>query len=292
MSFSSEQKKLIIEHIYKPCCRRNLLYGVLFSKATVDNGVVRLSVEKKDFAGYIAKLIKEFYGKQANILPPSKGGRYVLVQFDSNSVSDYISNISDKKPDITKKCEACISSFLRGIFLACGRFSDPDKQYSLEFTLPKERINAFLDILSEFGITPGVTTGKREPVAYLRRCEDIEDFCGYAGLNKAMFKLIDAKAEGELRKNVMRVANCETNNITKAVNAASAQLEVIYALEKANLLSTLPEELEATARLRIKYADLSLSQLAAVSVPPISKPGLSHRLKKIIEIGERLLNKQ
>ena len=49
------------------------------------------------------------------------------------------------------------------------------------------------------------------------------------------------------------------------------------------------EELEATARLRIKYRDLSLSQLAAVAVPAISKSGLSHRLKKIMEYSETLL---
>ena len=85
------------------------------------------------------------------------------------------------------------------------------------------------------------------------------------------------------------MANCETNNIAKTVDAARGQLEVIRALDEANLLSSLPDELEATARLRLQYSDLSLSQLAAVSVPPISKPGLSHRLKRIIEIGNNLL---
>jgi DNA-binding transcriptional regulator WhiA len=39
----------------------------------------------------------------------------------------------------------------------------------------------------------------------------------------------------------------------------------------------------------MQYADYSLAQLAQVSVPAISKPGLSHRLKKIIELGEHIL---
>jgi len=39
----------------------------------------------------------------------------------------------------------------------------------------------------------------------------------------------------------------------------------------------------------MRYPDLSLAQLAAVSVPSITKSGLSHRLKKVMELGERLL---
>ena len=91
---------------------------------------------------------------------------------------------------------------------------------------------------------------------------------------------------------VSRRINCETNNIAKAVNAAAKQLEVISKLEEQNLLSSLPEELEVTARLRLQNKDLSLSQLAAVAVPPISKPGLSHRLKKIMELGSQLLEEK
>jgi DNA-binding transcriptional regulator WhiA len=49
------------------------------------------------------------------------------------------------------------------------------------------------------------------------------------------------------------------------------------------------EELEKTARLRLEYKDYSLARLAAEFSPPISKPGLSHRLNKILEIYENLL---
>ena len=54
-------------------------------------------------------------------------------------------------------------------------------------------------------------------------------------------------------------------------------------------MSSLPEELEETARLKLRYPDLPLSALAAQMTPAISKSGLSHRLKKIEEIGARLL---
>ena len=64
---------------------------------------------------------------------------------------------------------------------------------------------------------------------------------------------------------------------------------VIARLDKAKLLSSLPEELAATAILRMEYPDLTLAELARISVPPISKSGLAHRLNKILELSEKLL---
>ena len=55
------------------------------------------------------------------------------------------------------------------------------------------------------------------------------------------------------------------------------------------LISQLPDELEMTARFRMENRDMSLSQLAGAITPPISKSGLSHRLKKITEMAEKLL---
>jgi DNA-binding protein WhiA len=127
-------------------------------------------------------------------------------------------------------------------------------------------------------------------VIYVKNSSEIEDFCALAGLNNAAFAVMNAKIEGEIRNNVNRVANCETNNIEKAVLASQKHINVILELERLNLLSSLPEELEQTARMRVLYRDLSLAQLAQKMVPPVSKPGLSHRLNRIIQLAEQLIN--
>ena len=266
MSFSSKQKESIITAVYKsPCCRRALLSGILFAKATVSEEGIVLILEKPDYADFSAKLIKEFYGVTPEIYRTKKGGE-ILMQ----------------------KCSSCLSSFLRGVFLASGRVSNPEKQYSLEFSLG-DRSENFMQFLSERGVIARISHKKSGIVLYIKNSSEIEDFYGYAAMNPAMFALIEAKFEGEARKNIMRVTNCMTNNIQKAVDAAAKQNKLIAELERANLLSSLPDELEETARLRLRYPDLSLSQLAAIAVPAISKPGLSHRLKKIMELGTQLL---
>ena len=70
---------------------------------------------------------------------------------------------------------------------------------------------------------------------------------------------------------------------------SNRQVGIISKLEELQLLSSLPDELEETARLKLRYPDLPLSALAAQMTPAISKSGLSHRLKKIEELGAKLL---
>ena len=50
----------------------------------------------------------------------------------------------------------------------------------------------------------------------------------------------------------------------------------------------MPENLEMLAELRYENADLSLSELAEMCNPPLSRSGVNHRLKKIISIAEEL----
>ena len=158
----------------------------------------------------------------------------------------------------------------------------------LEFS-PVNCCDKFKEALLEIGVDArAIQRGGRTDL-YIKKSAIIEDFFAFIGLNSAAFAFMNATIESEFRNNTNRIVNCETNNISKSVTASHKQISVIEELEKANLLSSLPEELEATARLRIKYRDLSLSQLAAVSVPAISKSGLSHRLKKITEMAEKLL---
>ena len=267
-----------------------MLSGVVFSKAVAVGELVKINVEKKSTAEFVSKLVREFYSADSKIFRESCGGRYYALTFSSKACLKYLDSISDSNKLYHPKCPSCMSSFLRGVFLASGKISDPEKQYSMEFSLG-DRAIVFADFLSEYGVVPLISDKKSGTVAYFKSSAVIEEFCALASMNRVMFTLFNARAEGEMRRNVSRRINCETNNIAKAVNAAAKQIDLISKLDEANLLSSLPEELEVTARLRLANKDLSLAQLAAVSVPPISKPGLSHRLKKIMELGTQLLHK-
>ena len=138
MSFSSEQKKEITEHIYKSvCCRRSLLSGILFAKGRVEGKTVLMSFDRAEYADYTAHLVREFYSKESEVYRLSRGGRSITISFSSPSAIKYLLEIDNLDDSfdlcdiITQRCASCLSSFLRGVFLASGRLSDPKKQFSL-----------------------------------------------------------------------------------------------------------------------------------------------------------------
>lgn len=293
MSVSLEQKTEIIEYVYKSsCCRRALLSGMLFAKASFEGKRVTLALSKAEYAEFASKLVSEFYGK-TEIHRPKSGGRSILVSFDSPAAAKYLSELEgigeiNTLNLFTRKCQGCLCAFLRGVFLAGGRLSDPKKQYALEFSLG-ERTELFGELLRTLSMTPLISHKKTGDVLYFRRGDDIESFYGHAGLNGLLFDVIEQKITSLARRESQRYINCVTKNFDRMAAVSERQISIISRLDELKLLSSLPEELEKTARLKLKYPDLPLSALAAQMTPAISKSGLSHRLNKIEEIGARLL---
>ena len=293
MSFLSERKEEIINQPYKSaCCRRALTNGIIFSKGVMLDGLVTLSLENSGVADYASQLIKEFFGKDAAPRSSKSGGRRKILSFASPACDKYLNTIKQGEDAyFTSKCPTCRAAFFRGIFLACARMSDPEKQYRLELA-PAGRINELLTFLSKSELTFSEARRGTEAFIYTSNSSVIEDFFAAAAMNSTMFSFMNAKIEGEFKNEANRIRNCETNNILKSVAASGRWIEAIEALDGANLLSTLPDELEKTARLRLEFKDYSLARLAAEFTPPISKTGLSHRLNKIVEISQSLLGKR
>ncbi|MBQ7315425.1 MAG: DNA-binding protein WhiA [Clostridia bacterium] len=290
MSFSKQQKQGLIQSLPKnSCCRRSMLYGMLAAKGELMNDAVSLRIDGEDAIALAKRLIHEFFGRDAAVSTPHAGGRCRELTFTSASATQMISDIlMDGTLSVPQKCASCRSAFLQGIFLVCGRVSDPTKQYCLEFSLGN-RADIFWTTLGNMGIYLKISRKENECLLYTKNSTTIEDFFVLAGMNATAFTMMNSKIKSDIRNNANRVANCETNNIGKAVTASGRQISAIAQLERSNLLSSLPDELESTARLRLQYPDLSLSQLAAVSVPPISKSGLSHRLSRIMAFCDEMM---
>ena len=294
MSVSSEQKQEIIEYTYKSsCCRRAILNGVLFAKGQADGKRITITLERREYADFVSRLAGEFYGKEVDIHRSPKGGRSIYVSFDSPSAAKYLQEIEELETAeiadlVILKCRSCLSSFLRGVFLASGRLSDPQVQYALDFTLG-DRTRLFAGILEVLDMTPRISNKKSGAVLYFRRGEDIENFYGHAGLNRVVFDVIERKITTLARRETQRYLNCVTKNYDRMTVASERQLNIIRRLEAHNLLSSLPEELEHTARARLEYPDLPLSLLVTKLPESITKSGLSHRLRRIEELGRELL---
>ncbi len=291
MSYSSNIKDTIINEPYKNvCCRRSFLLGVASTKWKYIDNKISFTLEKDEYCQFVLPLILEFFGKEAIVSRPEKGGRCRVVSFFSKSAYRYINDISLGGDFYTSRCQMCMQAFFRGVFFASGRISDPRKQYLIEFS-PINYPDRLLELFSSLDIQLRRVVRRGEIVLTTTKSSAIEDILALIGMNSYAFDIMNEKINGEFRNNANRAANCVTRNIDKAIIASQRQLTILKELEERGLLSTLPEELEATARLRLKHHDLSIYQLSLIAVPKISKSGLAHRLNKIIQLAEGLLAK-
>ena len=138
-------------------------------------------------------------------------------------------------------------------------------------------------------LSPKATDRRAERILYFRDSTSIEDLFTHMGITQATFAVMDKKIERGMRNDANRLANCDANNISKAISVSMRQTELIRRLIEENKISFLPPKLEATARLRLQYEGLSVGQLAEMATPPLTKSGLHHRLEKITELAEALL---
>jgi DNA-binding protein WhiA len=287
MSFSQNIKKeLMSQQIKLSQYRRATLNGIFFAKGVICEDTISISLENEEAVSYTKRLIKEFFGREVTY-DTRASGRRVLFSFTSRGAAKFFEKI-DSGAELFSDGELELQYFLRGVVIASARITDPEKEYLLEFF--SVRPFNLMSLLSDNGIVSYMSERKRETLIYIKQNAMLEAFYAAAGMNQMLFTLINSKIKSDISNDANRITNCELNNINKAVSAAQKQLEAIKVIDDANLFSNLPEELLETARLRMAYRDLSLTQLAGVSVPKITKSGLSHRLNKIIEIAEKIKN--
>jgi DNA-binding protein WhiA len=144
-------------------------------------------------------------------------------------------------------------------------------------------------VLTEAGYPPRRTVRAETVGLYYKDGGTVEELVGLMGSQHVVFEIINSRIERDIRNNENRATNCVAKNIEKSISAASRQIEAIGALIERGRLGQLSEGLQTTAMTRYRNPDATLDELVALHDPPISKSGLNHRLKKLLEAAEDLL---
>ena len=199
----------------------------------------------------------------------------------------------NKVPENLLQNEECIRSFIRGAFIGGGSISDPGKNYHMEFVTNNEDFAKSLkDLINKLGFNCKVVSRKNNFVVYLKESEQISDLLSIIGAHNALLSLQNTKIVKAMRNNVNRIVNCETANLSKIVNASVRQIENIKLIQDTIGISSLPENLQEIARIRLECEDMTLKELGEMLEHPIGKSGVNHRLRKIEEIANDLRSKQ
>ena len=100
--------------------------------------------------------------------------------------------------------------------------------------------------------------------------------------------IMEARLEKELNNKVNRRCNCDDANTSKVVEAAQEQLAEIRIISETGAMDKLPEKLRRAAVAREENPSASLSELAGMMEPPITKPAMGSRMRRLLELVEEV----
>ncbi len=297
LSFSAKTKnELCRVPLGKSCCQTAELYGMLLFGSAFSNREIRFVSEQSAIIRRIATLLKKVCSIE--VQPVLQGRRRIVLIEQPELIAMVMEQMGyDFKSHITyhlnrnlAENECCAAAFLRGAFLAAGTVSSPEKKCHLEIKtghaiLAREVMSLLLDV--EF--SPKITERRTAWLIYWKGTSQIENFLAKIGAHHAAMALMQAKVEKQLRNEVNRAVNCETANLIKVTSASTRQIAAIEQALACGGIEIFPENLRETVDLRAANPTASLAELAAMFDPPISKPGLSHRLGRIMEIAAHVI---
>lgn len=296
MSFSSQVKNELVKIEYdKNCCKKSLLYGMaLFAKSFSAREVLFQS-ENESIIILFKRLLKELCNIDCEV-SVSPSGKSFTIGLSKESSAKLMSFFGHNARETSLRvntailsCPNCQNSFFAGAFLSCGTVSSPEKNYHLEFAIAFQNLTkSFITLLQEMELSPKLTKRKGYNIVYFKESEAIEDSLYLMGASNSMFDMMNVKIVKEIRNSANRKANCETANIEKMVKAASPQINAILKIQDKKGLDFLSQPLKEMAEIRLENPDSSLSELAEMFNPPLSRSGVNHRLQRIVDIAKEL----
>ncbi|MBQ5760078.1 MAG: DNA-binding protein WhiA [Schwartzia sp.] len=303
ISFASEVKnELARGEGDGECCRRAELAALLKTGATMTLGGrsgpgLSFSTENAAVARRVLRLLKDEGAITTEItvsraLRLKKNTRYEVRIPPQPAVGRMIEELellpgSAPTPGrgfLKRSC--CEVAYIRGAFLSAGSVNRPGAGYHLEFVSTSYQYAEFLLNLAEKLSLPARLTDRKEfYIVYVKEADAIADFLNMVGAEQAAEKLEISRNVKEVRNQVNRLVNCETANLQKTADAAARQLNAIRQLTGEGK-AALPEKLQETLEARLANPDASLTDLAEIL--GITRSGVNHRLRKIVEMAENM----
>jgi len=277
------------------CCAIAECYGMLLFGNTFNTREIRIITGNKVLGKHIVDLFLSAFTTSFDTMPDEdESGKQAYVINDPVKISRIFEIYGFSKENLLAhhvnlgilEDECCRTSFIRGAFLTGGTVTDPEKSYHLEIVTDHYNVSRqTYSLLLEMGFSPKETSRGGNYIIYFKQSSAIEDFLTLIGAPIHAMKLMSAKIEKDVRNSVNRKVNCDTANVTKTVDAAAAQIESIERIKAAGSFEALPDRLKQTATLRLENPELSIKELADISVPPVTKSCMNHRMRKLAEIA-------
>ena len=293
MSFSFDVKEEICRFAEKDNGGKSAeLYGMTLFGQSVEADHLKISTENVLVVNRLQNLSSELLG---SFFEMNEVGVTYTASMNSPAVDklyDYFRMRKDSEVILEVKDELTRNrdrfyAFLRGAVLSGGYFSDPLSGYHFELVTPYYvTAKSVLELMNQYGIPCKNVVRRSNYVVYLKDSQQIYNLLYRLGARSAAFELMNVKIEKETNNNNNRVDNCVAYNMDKALNKAVEQIRAIEKIQTTIGLSSLPEDLLFVAVLRKENPTANLNELNALYNGKMSKPSLSRKLNKIIEVSK------
>ncbi len=293
MSYSLDVKSEICGNFEtRSCCRKALLNSAFCFFNTVNENKIQFKTASYTTAFYILALTKETFGISFELL--RKNDSFILSLKDPEKIKELAKKagmINNETKMIQSSLngsfsvnECCRRAAIRGAFLASGYISDPKKSYHFEITSHRQRLlNRINDLMLSLDIEPKIIKRGTKYVLYLKEKEQISDTLNILNATKMYFRFQEVTVEKEIINELNRKQNFEQANLDKTLNVSVKQCEAIRKIIDSKNFDSLDESLKEIALLRLDNPDASLNELASLTKDKISRSGVNHRLKKLME---------
>ena len=298
LSFSAAAKAEICRYTpHRHCCALAECFGILLFCNSFSRDGIKIITESREFAHGLPRLFKQAFDISFDTFPSLEApGKLVFQIYDSEKIHAIMDAFGFAPKDTLAlhvnlpvvEEECCKAAFLKGAFLAGGSVTDPAKGYHMEVTTTHAAVarEVYVLIHEVIGFETKVAGRAGAQVLYLKQSELISDFLTYLGAPVASMGIMEARLEKELNNKVNRRCNCDDANTSKVVEAAQEQLVAIRTLRHAGVLDKIPGKLKEAALAREENPEASLSELAALMEPPITKPAMNNRMKKLMQYAK------
>jgi len=292
MSFSGNVKDELCHVPLKPCCAVAEAYGALLFAHSFSPREIRIITASRPLVQRMSLLFKKAFGLGFDeIHEAADGGKSVLTITEEGKIRKIFDRFGyDAGKSLVHHInlgvleeDCCRAGFVRGAFLTGGSMTDPEKRCHLEMVTDHRNVaGEMMSLLMEMGFSPRETMRAGHHVIYFKQSEAVEDLFTALGASGAALEMMNAKVEKEMRNAINRRVNCDSANADKIVSAAQTQLDKIRELEREIGLENLPRDLAEVALLRVANPEASLSDLAMLADPPVTKSCMNHRLRKLM----------
>ena len=295
LSFSASAKAEVCRNIpNKACCALAECFGILLYCNSFTPDGIRIVTESREFAHILPKLFWKAFNIEFDSFPSLESpGKLAFQIYDPEKIDVIMDSFGFDMADTLSlhvnypivEDDCCKAAFLRGAYLAGGSVTDPVKGYHMELTTTHQAVSreTYVLIHEAIGFYPKSAGRSGSQVLYVKQSEQISDLLAYLGAPVAAMGIMEARLEKELNNKVNRRCNCDDANTSKVVEAAQEQLAAIRTLKSLGRLDKLPPKLKEAAAAREENPEASLSELAELMEPPITKPAMNNRMKKIIQ---------